>query len=263
MPTQVLAAPKDDASICLKNKVSIERFISQFKDGNLGSLKSLKGKCDKLLNIVKKCEKPRSCVVEKPKAPAAEKPAPTPVKPKAPAAEKPAPTPEKPKAPAAEKPAPAPEKPAPAPEKPNTQAPQKPESPAKETTVPGNYEAKVVDLVNKERAAQGLAPLKYNAELSKVARIKAEDMRDKNYFSHTSPTYGSPFDMMKSFGIKYRAAGENIAKGYRTPESVMDGWMNSPGHKANIMSPNFTEVGVGYVTDSKGTGYWVQMFIRP
>ena len=88
-------------------------------------------------------------------------------------------------------------------------------------------------------------------------------MRDKNYFSHTSPTYGSPFDMMKSFGIKYRAAGENIAKGYRTPESVMDGWMNSPGHKANIMSPDFTEIGVGYVTDSRGTGYWVQMFIRP
>ncbi|NLP29582.1 MAG: hypothetical protein GX363_00440 [Clostridiales bacterium] len=243
IPTQVLAAPKDDASICFKNKVNIECFINQFKGGNLNSfnLKALKEKCDKLLNIVKKNEKMGSPIVEKPKAPAVKKPAPAPEKPKAPVAEKPAPAPEKPKTP----------------------APQKPEPPANEAAATGSYEAKVVDLVNKERAAQGLSPLKYNAELSKVARVKAEDMRDKNYFSHTSPTYGSPFDMMKSFGIKYRAAGENIAKGYRTPESVMDGWMNSPGHKANIMSPDFTEIGVGYVTDSRGTGYWVQMFIRP
>ncbi len=140
---------------------------------------------------------------------------------------------------------------------------EKPATPAQSGNAAGSYESQVVDLVNKERAAQGLAPLAYNAELSKVAEAKAADLRDKNYFSHTSPTYGSPFDMMKSFGIRYTAAGENIAKGYMSPSSVMDGWMNSPGHKANIMNTNFTEIGVGYVSGDNGTGYWVQMFIRP
>lgn len=136
-------------------------------------------------------------------------------------------------------------------------AAEKPAAPA------GNYEAQVADLVNKERAAAGLAPLKYNAALANVANAKAADLRDENYFSHTSPTYGSPFDMMKSFGIRYTAAGENIAKGYMNPTSVMNGWMNSPGHKANILNSSFTEIGVGYVSGANGSGYWVQMFIRP
>lgn len=127
----------------------------------------------------------------------------------------------------------------------------------------GDYEAQVAALVNKERAAAGLPALTVNAKLSQVAAKKAMDMRDKNYFSHTSPTYGSPFDMMKQFGITYRSAGENIAKGQKTPQSVMNGWMNSQGHKANILSEKYTEIGVGYVTDSKGNTYWVQMFIRP
>jgi len=105
--------------------------------------------------------------------------------------------------------------------------------------------------------------LKVNTKLSGVAEKKAEDMRDRNYFSHTSPTYGSPFDMMKQFGISYSSAGENIAKGQRTPADVMNGWMNSPGHKANILNSSYTEIGVGYVTDSNGTTYWVQHFIRP
>jgi len=121
----------------------------------------------------------------------------------------------------------------------------------------GAYEQQVVDLVNKERAAAGLPSLKVNSKLSGVAEKKAEDLRDQNYFAHQSPTYGSPFDMMKQFGISYTAAGENIARGQRTPESVMDGWMNSPGHKANILNSSFTEIGVGYVTDSRGTTYWV------
>ncbi|MEL7658041.1 MAG: CAP domain-containing protein [Bacillota bacterium] len=127
----------------------------------------------------------------------------------------------------------------------------------------GAYEQQVVDLVNKERAAAGLPALKVNTALANVAEKKAEDLRDKNYFAHQSPTYGSPFDMMKQFGISYSAAGENIAKGQRTPAEVMNGWMNSPGHKANILNSNFTEIGVGYVTDSNGAGYWVQHFIRP
>ena len=124
------------------------------------------------------------------------------------------------------------------------------------------YEGQVIALVNKERTAAGLPALKENKKLSEVAKLKAIDIRDKDYFSHTSPTYGSPFDMMKQYGITYGAAGENIAKGHRSPEEVMKGWMNSQGHKENILSSNFTEIGIGYVTDSSGTTFWVQMFIR-
>ncbi|MDD2189372.1 MAG: CAP domain-containing protein [Eubacteriales bacterium] len=144
--------------------------------------------------------------------------------------------------------------------------PVKPAAPSQEpapSASMGAYEQQVVDMVNKERAAAGLPALKVNTKLAGVAEKKAEDLRDKNYFSHTSPTYGSPFDMMKQFGISYSSAGENIAKGQKTPDSVMNGWMNSPGHKANILNTSFSEIGVGYVTDSNGTTYWVQMFIRP
>ncbi|MEW9122764.1 MAG: CAP domain-containing protein [Thermotaleaceae bacterium] len=125
------------------------------------------------------------------------------------------------------------------------------------------FEQEVVRLVNVERGKQGLAPLKLNTQLAGVARAKSADMRDNGYFSHTSPTYGSPFDMMKRFGIKYSYAGENIAMGQKTPEEVMKGWMNSPGHRNNILSSNFTEIGVGYVVNGKGTAYWTQMFIKP
>lgn len=125
------------------------------------------------------------------------------------------------------------------------------------------FETEVVRLVNIERQKAGLSPLKENTELSRVARIKSQDMRDKGYFSHTSPTYGSPFDMMKEFGINYMAAGENIAKGQRSPESVVNAWMNSDGHRRNILSSNYTEIGVGYAVDSNGTTYWTQMFIKP
>jgi len=151
-----------------------------------------------------------------------------------------------------------------------TAAPAKPAAAPTETTAAapatgalGAYEQQVVDLVNKERAAVGLPALKVNVKLAQVAEKKAEDLRDRNYFDHQSPTYGSPFDMMKQFGISYIAAGENIAKGQKTPADVMNGWMNSPGHRANILNANFTEIGVGYVTDSNGTTYWVQHFIRP
>ncbi|EJP6471931.1 MULTISPECIES: CAP domain-containing protein [unclassified Clostridium] len=124
-------------------------------------------------------------------------------------------------------------------------------------------EQEVVTLVNAERAKAGLPALKANAELSNVARLKSQDMIDKKYFSHTSPTYGSPFDMMKKFGIKYSAAGENIASGYPTAKAVVDGWMNSPGHRANILNKSFTEIGVGLAKSSDGTYYWTQMFINP
>ena len=120
------------------------------------------------------------------------------------------------------------------------------------------YEKEVVRLVNIERSKNGLSPLTYDWELSRVARYKSQDMKDNNYFSHTSPTYGSPFQMMKSFGISYKTAGENIAKGYKTPGAVVNGWMNSSGHRGNILNPSFTRIGVGYVNDGH---YWTQMFI--
>ncbi len=121
-----------------------------------------------------------------------------------------------------------------------------------------SYESEVIRLVNVERAKAGLPALKANWELSRVARYKSQDMADKGYFSHNSPTYGSPFDMMKKFGISYRSAGENIAKGQKTPAAVVNAWMNSSGHRANILNSSYTEIGVGYV---KNGNIWTQMFI--
>ncbi|KNF07183.1 S-layer-like domain-containing protein [Gottschalkia purinilytica] len=128
-------------------------------------------------------------------------------------------------------------------------------------TISFKIESEVVRLTNIERNKIGLAPFTIDFNLGKVARIKSQDMADKNYFDHTSPTYGSPFEMMKKFGIKYMAAGENIAKGYSSAEGVVNGWMNSPGHKANILSSNFGKIGVGYVKKN-GVTYWTQMFIN-
>ncbi len=121
-----------------------------------------------------------------------------------------------------------------------------------------DYEQEVVRLVNEIRQQNGLNTLSVNTELSKVAGIKAQDMHDNRYFSHTSPTYGSPFDMMKQFGISYRTAGENIAMGQQTPQAVVDAWMNSDGHRANILNASYTQIGMGYVADGN---YWSQMFI--
>lgn len=146
--------------------------------------------------------------------------------------------------------------------KPNTQntsdVTSKTDTSAGDNKAVSDYEKEVVNLVNNIRKDYGLSPLKLNSELSAVARLKSSDMREKGYFSHTSPTYGSPFDMMKTFGIKYRTAGENIAMGYRTPQAVVDGWMNSEGHRENILNPSFTEIGVGYIANGN---YWTQMFI--
>ena len=116
-----------------------------------------------------------------------------------------------------------------------------------------SYEQQVANLVNKERTQRGLSSLTYNWALAKMAEDKAKDMYNNNYFSHTSPTYGSPFQMMKSYGVSYTAAGENIAKGQRTPQEVMNAWMNSSGHRANILNANYNQIGVGYYN-----GLWVQ-----
>ena len=121
-------------------------------------------------------------------------------------------------------------------------------------------EKEVFDLINKQRTQNGLSSLKENSELQRVARIKAQDMVNNNYFSHTSPTYGSPFDMMKSFKISYNTAGENIA-GNSSNSDAVTAWMNSPGHRANILNSTFNQTGIGVVKGSKYGKIYVQMFI--
>lgn len=120
------------------------------------------------------------------------------------------------------------------------------------------YESEVIRLINEIRVQNGLKPLTENWELSRVARYKSQDMVDNRYFSHTSPVYGSPFQMIRNFGLSFRSAGENIAYGQRTPQAVVNAWMNSSGHRANILNASYTQIGVGYVASGH---YWTQMFI--
>ncbi|MDM5297699.1 CAP domain-containing protein [Bacillus pumilus] len=140
----------------------------------------------------------------------------------------------------------------------NTKTDQKETTPAKADSSLNAFEQEVVELTNKERAKQGLKALSVDTKVSKSARAKSQDMKDHNYFSHTSPTYGSPFDQMKAFGVTYKTAGENIAQGQRSPQEVVTAWMNSEGHRANILNKNYTHIGVGYVKDGN---YWTQQFI--
>ena len=120
------------------------------------------------------------------------------------------------------------------------------------------YESEVIRLVNQVRTENGLKALSPNWELSRVARYKSEDMARNGYFSHTSPTYGTPFQMIRAFGLSFRSAGENIAYGQRTPAAVVDAWMNSSGHRANMLNSSYTQIGVGY---HEAGNYWTQMFI--
>lgn len=235
---------KYDFSNLLKN------YTSKFSNSNVKYKVTVNGKTVDLNTVDwnavlnKKADKPvasKPVETEKVEKPATPAPAPTP--------EKPAPTP----APATPAPAPAPVKPAPTPVAP---APTTNDT----STSVSAYEQKVVELVNVERQKAGLSALTLDSQMSNVARLKSKDMADKNYFAHQSPTYGSAGDMLSQFGIKWSAWGENIASGQRTPEAVVTAWMNSPGHRANIMSTNFSRIGVGYVTNSNGTPYWTQMF---
>ncbi|MDA8235921.1 CAP domain-containing protein [Desulfotomaculum nigrificans] len=154
-------------------------------------------------------------------------------------------------------PAPAPQ---PAPEPQPQPAPQPVPQPS---TFMSEMQQQVVDLVNQERAKYGLKPLTAKQDLTSVAQLKAQDMYQNRYFDHTSPTYGTPFDMMRKFGISYTAAGENIAMGQKTAAQVVQDWMNSPGHRANILNANYNEIGIGVYNSYTGYGYiWVQMFAR-
>ena len=139
--------------------------------------------------------------------------------------------------------------------------------PGQKITIPTvtttSQEDEVIRLVNVQRSRAGLQQLKMNWQLCRVARYKSADMANNGYFSHTSPTYGSPFKMMESFGLRFSAAGENIAYGQRTPAEVMNGWMNSPGHRSNILNGTYTEIGVGLAKNKNGVCYWTQQFMKP
>ncbi|KOY83556.1 hypothetical protein I6G82_07500 [Lysinibacillus macroides] len=143
-------------------------------------------------------------------------------------------------------------------EVPNTTQPTPPATSTPSTDV-NAFEQEVVTLTNAERTKAGLSPLQTDAPLMAAAREKSQDMQKNKYFSHTSPTFGSPFDRMKALGIQYKAAGENIAQGQRSPQEVVKAWMDSPGHRANILNAKFTHIGVGYVQSGN---YWTQQFIQ-
>lgn len=121
-------------------------------------------------------------------------------------------------------------------------------------------EKEVFNLINKQRTNNGLSALKVDSEVQRVAKIKAQDMVNNNYFLHTSPTYGSPFDMLKSFKVSYKTAGENIA-GNSSNSGAVNAWMNSSGHKANILNSSFNYTGIGVVSSPKYGKVYVQMFI--
>jgi len=216
---------------------------------------------DQLYKLTQSFAKNNGIVVQVPNKPVTKpvltKPVPAPQKPTAEKpAEKPAPT-----KPAPSKPAPKPEAtpPAkPAPEKPAEVAPVKPAETTTDASVSA-IEKAVLDLTNVERQKAGLKPLQTDAKLMNSARQKSTDMASKGYFSHTSPTYGSPFDQMKANGVTYKSAAENIAMGQRSAEEVVKGWMNSPGHRQNILTPGFTHIGIGY---DKNGNYWTQQFIQ-
>lgn len=161
--------------------------------------------------------------------------------------------------------------PEPEPQEPQTPEPQpqpnpqpqpqpQPEKPGSDEVALTQDEQKMINLVNQERQKYGLKPLEVDYQLVKLARMKSQDMVDKNYFSHQSPTYGSPFDMMKNAGVKYRWAGENIA-GAGSVERAHTALMNSEGHRANILNANFTHIGIGIVKGGPYGMMFTQMFV--
>ncbi|NLB78120.1 MAG: SH3 domain-containing protein [Clostridiaceae bacterium] len=153
----------------------------------------------------------------------------------------------------------------PAPAKPSATVQPPAATPAPSTDQQGGElsqdERKLLDLINQERAKSNLSPLIADPELMKVARTKANDMTKNNYFSHYSPTYGSPFDMMRQFGITFKAAAENIA-GNSTVEGAVSSWMKSEGHRNNIMNSNYNYTGIGISKSNKYGYVFAQMFIR-
>ena len=137
--------------------------------------------------------------------------------------------------------------------------PSQPESTTVETQENATYEEQVVALVNAERAKEGLPALKVDSTLQSAALARAKET--VQLFSHTRPNGTSCFSILKEYGISYRSAGENIAYGQRSPEEVVNAWMNSEGHRANILNKDFTTIGIGYYQAPNGTKYWSQLFL--
>lgn len=121
------------------------------------------------------------------------------------------------------------------------------------------YQKDVLNLMNRERKARGMEPLKLDETLNKLAIMKSNDMVKNKYFSHTSPVYGTPYDMLKKYNVQFMAAAENIAAGQRDPKTVMRSWMSSSGHRKNILNPRYTKVGIG--KDSSNSSVWTEIFI--
>ncbi|MGN1148285.1 MAG: CAP domain-containing protein [Lachnospiraceae bacterium] len=152
------------------------------------------------------------------------------------------------------------------PEAPETSLPEMPENgqPDNEIQVPEEdltshaYISRIVELVNAERAKEGLAPLTLAADMTNAAMVRAREIQTS--FSHTRPNGSSFSTALREAGVSYNRAGENIAWGQRSPEEVVTAWMNSSGHRANIMNAGFSRIGVGYLTNASGTPYWVQLF---
>ncbi len=127
-----------------------------------------------------------------------------------------------------------------------------------------SFAQRVVDLTNEQRIAAGLAPLQLNDALASSAGAYAQDMASRDYFSHYSPEGASPTDRNAAAGYPSfdwgMYVGENLAKGYGSPEAVMQGWMDSEGHKRNVLLPNYIEIGVGVAVAPDGTMYWAEEF---
>ncbi|WP_245902241.1 CAP domain-containing protein [Gracilibacillus dipsosauri] len=122
-----------------------------------------------------------------------------------------------------------------------------------------NFKQRVIELTNQARQENGVEPLSADQQVAEVAQKKSEDMSENNYFSHTSPTFGSTFDLLEDSGVEYSEALENIAAGQQSPQQVVKGWLNSEGHRKNILDPNVTHIGIGYDKDGN---YWTQVFIK-
>ena len=131
-----------------------------------------------------------------------------------------------------------------------------------ESSLP-SQESEVFDLVNQERAIAGLHLLHWDNRLFDAARGHSEDMAEQNYFSHDSLDGRSFSDRITEAGYPWNACGENIAFGYSTPQTVMNAWMNSPGHRKNILSPRYSHTGVGVAVDDDGDYYFTQLFMFP
>lgn len=146
------------------------------------------------------------------------------------------------------------------PENPGTPDNNQPENPSvpDTDTENANFVRQVVNLVNQERAKAGLSPVTADTSIQAAAQVRAKEIEKS--FSHTRPDGSSFSTALTQQGVTYRGSGENIAWGQKTPEQVMNGWMNSDGHRANILNKNFTKIGVGYHQNASGTNYWTQLF---